>query len=432
MALADAAVGRAIGRARERGRGIAVALADAELWLVGPFLALGLALPRLLATALGLAILFWLARWIAWGRFTVPTPGDLPLAGLILVMPVTLWVTALPDVTRGQVLLLVAGIVFYYAIANWVRTVRRERAFVLFLVGLGLVAAIVAPVAVAWVTAIKLTIIPEAIYKRLPLLASLPVHPNVLAGALVLVLPVPLALVMFDGPAMPRRQRLASIAAVIGMAGIILLTKSRGALLAAAVAGAVLCLLRWRRGWIAIVAGALLAGLGMWMIGFGQVAAKLIDTGSTVGVGNRLEIWTRGIYVVQDFPYTGIGMGTFKQVTNALYPYLLLGPNADVPHAHNLFLQVAVDLGVPGLVAWLSVLLLAAFSAWQVYREGRRQGLPWVAGLGAGLLCAQVAMTVHGILDAAVWGAHSGMVVWALWGLTAASYNLHPTAGKAE
>lgn len=424
---------RAAGRVTERSRRYARALVDFEPGLVIPFLALGLMIPQLLGAALVVAILFWVVRWVAWGRLTVPTAGDPPIAVLVLMFPVTQWATALPDVTRQQVLWLASGIALYYVIVNWVRTAARERMFVLGVVAAGLTAALVAPVAVTWVTDIKFTFIPETFYEQLPLFTSTPINPNVLAGVLVLALPVPLALLMFGGLAgvgrSGRVERAAATAAVAGMAAIIVLTKSRGALLAGAVAALGLVLLRWRRGWIAIVLAVLLAGLAAWAIGFGQVLEMLNSTGSTVGGPGRLEIWTRGIYLVEDFPFTGIGMGTFKEVTNGLYPFFLLGPDADIPHAHNLFLQVAVDLGIPGLVAWLSLLILVIAAAWRVYWRGRREGSTWAMGLGAGLLGSQVALVVHGMLDAAVWGAHSGLVVWGLWGLCMASSSLRQGRG---
>ena len=43
----------------------------------------------------------------------------------------------------------------------------------------------------------------------------------------------------------------------------------------------------------------------------------------------RLEIWSRAIYMLQDFPFTGIGMGAFRQVANLLYPFFLAGPDAE-------------------------------------------------------------------------------------------------------
>ena len=104
-----AATELAIGRALERSRGFARALSDAELWLVGPLLVAGLMAPAVLAPALAIAALFWLVRWVAWGRLTVRTAADLPVAILVLMLPVTLWVTPLPDVTRQQVLWLAVG-----------------------------------------------------------------------------------------------------------------------------------------------------------------------------------------------------------------------------------------------------------------------------------------------------------------------------------
>ncbi len=65
--------------------------------------------------------------------------------------------------------------------------------------------------------------------------------------------------------------------------------------------------------------------------------------------------------MLQDFPFTGIGMGTFTQVADRLYPFFLYAPGT-VEHAHNLFLQVGVDLGLPGLIAWLAIFMIGLFS----------------------------------------------------------------------
>ena len=56
-----------------------------------------------------------------------------------------------------------------------------------------------------------------------------------------------------------------------------------------------------------------------------------------------------------------------------LYPFFLAAPDT-IRHAHNLFLQIAVDLGLPGLVAWLAIWLAVTASAWGVYRSGRQAG----------------------------------------------------------
>jgi putative inorganic carbon (HCO3(-)) transporter len=135
--------------------------------------------------------------------------------------------------------------------------------------------------------------------------------------------------------------------------------------------------------------------------------------------------------MIQDFPFTGVGMGTFTAVADRLYPFFLYAPGT-VEHAHNLFLQVAVDLGLPGLVAWLAILLGLGYSAgWLVkISSGDAHVLPgrslamtgrWRLGLAAGLLAALVALVVHGLTDAVTWGmVRPAPLVWLLWGLIAA------------
>jgi putative inorganic carbon (HCO3(-)) transporter len=121
--------------------------------------------------------------------------------------------------------------------------------------------------------------------------------------------------------------------------------------------------------------------------------------------------------MVQDFPFTGVGMGSFGDLADVLYPFFSF-PAQSVPHAHNLFLQVAVDLGIPGLIAWFAVFILATTAAWQAYRQGASRRDGWAAGLGAGLLCAQAALVVHGLTDAVTWGmVRPAPLTWALWGM---------------
>ena len=172
-------------------------------------------------------------------------------------------------------------------------------------------------------------------------------------------------------------------------------------------------------------------------------AARLLDLLATLqtlgGLEQRIEVWSRALYMIQDFPFTGVGMGTFQQVANLLYPFFLAGPDAQIPHAHNLFLQVAVDLGLPGLIAWLALFLLVCWSAWRVHRCGhtfarspsphlRVSPSPYLTGLGAGLLASQAALAVHGLTDTVTWGTRPAVLVWAIWGLALAAAQLAETA----
>ena len=215
---------------------------------------------RLLPAALALAALFWGVRWLAHGRLTVAAPGVWQAGLLALLVPVTLWATALPDVTRPAVYQLLAGIALYFAIVNWTISQIRLKWLALALVIGGLLLALAGVATVKWFAGTKLLFIPADLYKHLPALVSDPVHPNVIAGALVLLLPIALARLAYPAPGFPWYERLLAGLAALSMAAVLVLTKSRGGLLAFAAALSVLCILRWRRGWLAIPAGALAAG----------------------------------------------------------------------------------------------------------------------------------------------------------------------------
>ena len=74
----------------------------------------------------------------------------------------------------------------------------------------------------------------------------------------------------------------------------------------------------------------------------------------------RLALWATGWQMLGDFPITGIGIGQFSPVMHLLYSSSVFRFGQFVPHAHNLVLEYALELGVFGGVAfgalvWVSV-----------------------------------------------------------------------------
>jgi len=407
---------------------IARRLLDHEALIIAAAVAATLVSARLLPVAIGLGLAFWLLRWIVTHRLSLRTPADWGVVGLLLMLPVTLWVTAYPDETRLQVLRLLSGMLLFYSLVNGLvgaagtlRAVQMRRlrwaARGLVLVGVGL--AGFALVSVRW-NEYKLSFIPASLYDWLPRLVSDTVHPNVMAGALVILLPLLLGWLLFAWSDHLRWERVSLLLAVGFMMLVLGLTKSRGAWIGLAAALLALVWLRWR--WGLAVLGLVAAGLAVWVasLGWGAVLEALTAHEALSGLDIRLEIWSRGLYMIQDFPFTGIGMGEYGPLADRLYPFFLQPPGS-IPHAHNLFMQVAVDLGLPGLVAWLVVFTGAAACAWRVWRLGQRQGESWMWALGAGLIASQVALVVHGLTDATTWGVRPAPLVWALWGLACAA-----------
>ncbi len=421
-------------------RTFAVTFSAVELWVVAAVVAVGAVSARVLPFALGLAAFFWLVRWLAFGRLTVRTPGDWALGLLVLMLPVTLWATALPEVTWPAVLRVLAGIALFYSIVNWASSWARLWLIAMGLVVTGLSLALLAPVTVDWSLG-KLHIF-HLVYQHFPLLLGSSVNANVMGGSIAFLSPLTLAFLVFDFRPLDgnrlRRRGIRGVAtgllliSLLVMLSILALTQSRGAYMGAAMGLGLVILLRWPRFTLGLVVLAA-AGAGFVLYHFGPKAVvdALLTTQTIGGLDGRLEIWSRALYMIQDFSFTGIGMGSFQKVANLLYPFFIYGPNAQIPHAHNLFLQVAVDLGIPGFIAWLSLLLLAIFVAWRVYWRGKVSGDRWLLGLGAGLLGSQAALVVHGLTDAVIWGTRPAVLVWAVWGLAMAAHNLVARRGVA-
>jgi putative inorganic carbon (HCO3(-)) transporter len=399
-------------------RPLAARLAAIEVPILALLIIASIAVERLLPIALVLAAAFWPVRWLANGRPSVRTPGDWAAGVLVATIPVTLWATALPEITHPQVLRLLVGLAIFCAVANWANSAGRLLLVGAGLAAIGLALAIFAPF-LSGLPAIS-GLAPTSLNRTLQGLSNA-VNPNVIAGALALLAPLAIALWIFP---LPRRCLWARVLGGVAgslMVGVIALTASRGAWMGTLAAILVLIGLRWRWGWLALPLGLLAALLAVWRIGIDHAVDAALATRALGGAAQRVEIWSRAIDMLQDFPFTGIGMGAFKQVANLLYPFFLAGPDAEIPHAHNIFLQVGVDLGLPGLIAWLALLILACVCAWLVYRRGRGRNGSLLTGLGAGLLAGQVALVVHGLTDAATWGTRPAVIVWAIWGLAMAA-----------
>jgi putative inorganic carbon (HCO3(-)) transporter len=399
-------------------------LARIEIWIVLFGVAASMVSTRLLPVTVGVALLFWPLRRLAFGRFCRRTPLDWGIGLLALMLPVTLWATPLPASTLTDVLLLSTGVLFFYAVVNWAEDENRLRWLVLGAVLVGLALALVATVSVDWFVN-KLNFIPAALYAHFTTLFADTVQPNVMAGYLVILLSLAAALLLFTGGELRRSLRLLLTFAFLFILVILVLTKSRGAWLGFGAMVLLLVTLRWRRGWLLLPAFLLVAIAVLALAGVGPLLAALATGGTVSSVGLRLEIWSRALYIIRDFPFTGAGMGVFGELADALYPFTLAAPGS-IPSAHDLYLQVAVDLGIPGLIAWLAIFSLVANCALQIYRRGRSTQDAWVLALGAGFLASQLALAVHGVIDTVTWGlVRPAPLVWGVWGLIVASWNLY-------
>ena len=104
----------------------------------------------------------------------------------------------------------------------------------------------------------------------------------------------------------------------------------------------------------------------------------------------RVEIWKRGLKIVAAHPIVGVGMANFPIAEGQTH--------ADIPgtpwmNAHNIFLQVAAEIGLGGLLLYL-VLIARMFAKIQVLKNDLE--LDGVHDLGMGLFIALLCYLVTG------------------------------------
>ncbi len=82
-------------------------------------------------------------------------------------------------------------------------------------------------------------------------------------------------------------------------------------------------------------------------------------TTAEVSTQTRLEIWRDTFGFIAEHKWTGSGLGAYER---GLYRYKTVKPTNTLDFAHNDYLQVLAELGIPGVV------LLAAILIWMVRR----------------------------------------------------------------
>jgi putative inorganic carbon (HCO3(-)) transporter len=144
---------------------------------------------------------------------------------------------------------------------------------------------------------------------------------------------------------------------------------------------------------------------GQMMEALGRTAGPLTDSSLT----SREEVWSRAIDAIGDFPLTGLGYNGFRRVLPVLYPTLLNPYHEEVAHAHNHWLQAALDVGLPGLIAYLALWLGAGVALTRTGQATPDLELQRLAtGLGVGLL----AHNLYSLTDTIALGSKAGSFVW--------------------
>lgn len=321
------------------------------------------------------------ARALLWPeRVTTPGLKDVPAVALLL--------SVLPGLVIGVSLVTVAKVelnwIAYFVVALAVRSMD-GRGVRLVLLGLGAGGAVLgANGLINYLSSggARISNGGAAVYGRA---AAGLTDSNYYGGLLLLVLVPLLAVVVRER----HRWRLPAAAAVaFGTAGLVL-SLSRGAILALFLAVSVV-LAAWSssRRWTVALLVVLLATLSL-------NAGPLLHSREVQVVGQRLSsvststtnnarplLWKNSLDIMQRHPE---GVGALEFVTQAEQRGLT-EQGLPLEHAHNSYLNIGVELGLFGLLAFLALLAQSLLACWREYRRHDARTEALAVGLGAALV----------------------------------------------
>jgi putative inorganic carbon (HCO3(-)) transporter len=301
------------------------------------------------------------------------------LGWTVLTLPFSLW-------PGGSVALLtdqyIKALVFFWMIAAMVTNRERLRTFAWSLTVCSIPLAMMALVHFAKGDFLST----GTSIKRIEGYAGISGNPNDLALTLNLLIPFTGALLLTTRSVLGRA--LALFALLLSVPAVVVTFSRAGFLTLAAIAlMAAICLMR--RGAVLAAAGVLVAALAITPVlpkGYIERLSTIVDidadpTGSAQGRWTDYQVATD---VVIANPILGVGLGQDILALNAARG------RATWRSVHNAFLEYAVDLGIPGILLFLSLLVASFGTARRVERLTSRQPPLWDVSVFAA--AAQIAL----------------------------------------
>ncbi|MBN2406634.1 MAG: O-antigen ligase family protein [Elusimicrobia bacterium] len=204
------------------------------------------------------------------------------------------------------------------------------------------------------------------------------------------------------------------------LAAVNILTFSRGGLLGMSgvlIFGLMLIIRKrgWKYLWIALVAFLIIFLSGVILKPVRTKAVNRFDKTENSVVW-RCELWSGAMDVIRKKPFLGTGPGNYD---------LFLDREMYEGPAHSNYLQTSAEFGIPGLAAFMAVILMAFMGSYRVYLSRDR----FLKSLGAAFCMLWVWFAIQSLFTSYLFGIKFGMMFWTVLGLNSALIRIKEAAG---
>jgi len=242
-------------------------------------------------------------------------------------------------------------------------------------------------------------------------------NPNVLAEYIILTLPIMVG-VLFSAKGVKRKFAALVMCGVMG--ACLLFTWSRGAWIGI-IAGAVLFIMIYHRRSIYLFVLAVCSLPVLAAVLPETIIARFASIGNMgdSSTSYRVYIWRASMRMASDYFLGGIGVG--EGAFRSVYPrYSLAGIEA-APHSHNLYIQIWLEIGVFGILAFLAfvfLLLQNNFTHCREISDAGKNGTDRTTACAC--LCGLAAVLVQGMTDYVWYNYRIFLMFWLIAGLSTA------------
>lgn len=380
---------------------LACTLTAAILWVV---------VPQVGTWPLVLALIPWALR-LAEGKFPFKrTVLDIPILIFLLTAGLGVWASYNQADAWHKFWRLAGGVLLFYALAGQPDKNRRILTSLAGILG--------AAIGVYFLFTHNWKMFPAdlSILNRLaagwmsirPDVQAPTIHPNIVGGLLAMLLPINLVVMVETWQKREKAWFIAAAGCITILATGLLMTSSRAAWLSLAVG-----LATW--GWW-LVSGIMVQGSSrkrMLIFSLPVLLVCLLTASLVISAngaltqaadslpgmesaGSRLELARDTLQLVRDYPITGAGLASFSWQYST---YIRLIQVPVFYYSHNLYTDIALEQGLPGLAAFLLILAGAIWVLWKSLKNvSPKYGLPGACLVGL------VVMVLHGTMDDALYG----------------------------
>ena len=233
-------------------------------------------------------------------------------------------------------------------------------------------------------------------------------NPNVLGEFIILIFPITLALMATSDRA---HDRFFLFMVALINCWCLIFTWSRGAWIGCIIATAVFLCVSSKHFFTAGLLSLPWIGAFVYLKNDSLILQRLTTFGDS-STSYRLGIWKGVLRMLEDFGLWGLGIG--NGAFEKIYPLYALSGMEVAPHAHNLYLQISVEMGIFALIAFLLFVFLYTQFSFSFCKSAMSRSNKMIC---LGIFSGIFAILIQGLTDYIWYNYRIFLLFWMIAGL---------------